>query len=61
LFNRGIEDALKTLAKEVKISKNIQAAYNEIDLFISNVKKQNANHVLLIQLAENVKAMLHDL
>jgi predicted acylesterase/phospholipase RssA len=60
LFNKGIEDALKTLAKEVKTSKNIQAAYHDVDLFISNVKKQNANHSL-IQLAEKVKSTLHDL
>ena len=33
LFNQGIEDALKTLAKEVKISKNIQAANNELDSY----------------------------
>ena len=50
LFDQGIEDALKTLAKEVKISKNIHASYNEVDLFISNVKKQNANHDLYNQL-----------
>jgi hypothetical protein len=60
LFNQGIEDTLKTLAREVKISKNIQAAYNEVDLFIRNVNKQNANHDL-IQSAENVKAMLQHL
>jgi hypothetical protein len=41
---------MKTLAKEV----------NEVDLFISNVKKQNVNHDL-IQSAENVKAMLQHL
>jgi NTE family protein len=60
LFNQGIEDTLKTLAREVKISKNIQAAYNEFDLFIRSVNKQNANHDL-IQSAENVKAMLQHL
>lgn len=59
LFDQGIEDALKTLAKEVKISKNIHAAYNELDLFISNVKKQNANH-RLIQSAEKVKTTLQN-
>jgi hypothetical protein len=47
LFNEGIKDTLKTLAKEVKISKNIQSAYDEVDLFISNIKKQNARHDLL--------------
>jgi hypothetical protein len=46
LFNQGIEDALETLAKEVKKSKNVQAAYNEMDLFIRNVKKQMANNTL---------------
>jgi NTE family protein len=50
LFIQGIQDALKTLAKEV----------NEVDLFISNVKKQNVNHDL-VQSAENVKAMLQHL
>ena len=60
LFNQGIEDALKTLAMEVKVSKNIQAAHNEVDLFISNVKKNNANHDL-IRSAENVKATLQEL
>jgi hypothetical protein len=60
LFNQGIEDALKTLAREVKISKNIQAAHNEVDLFINKVKKKNANHDL-IQSAKNVKATLQDL
>ena len=59
LFDQGIEDTLKTLAKEVKISKNIHAAYNELDLFISNVKKQNANH-RLIQSAEKVKTTLQN-
>ena len=59
LFDQGIEDALKTLAKEVKISKNIHAPYNELDLFISNVKKQNANH-RLIQSAEKVKTTLQN-
>ena len=60
LFDQGIQDALKTLAKEVKISENIQASYLEVDLFIHTVKKQNANPVL-IQSAENVKAMLEHL
>lgn len=60
MFNQGIHDVLKTLAREVKISKNIQAANNEVDLFISNVKKQNANHDL-VQSAENVKVMLQHL
>jgi NTE family protein len=60
LFNQGIEDALKTLAREVKISKNVQAAYNEMDLFIRNVKKQKANNTL-VQYAENVKATLPNL
>jgi NTE family protein len=57
LFNQGIKDALETLAREAKISKNIQAAHNEVDLFIGNVKKQNANHYL-IKSAQNVKAIL---
>jgi hypothetical protein len=60
LFNQGIQDALKTLAGEVKISENIQASYIEVDLFIRIVKKQNANHAL-IKSAENVKAMLEHL
>ncbi|MGH9977861.1 MAG: hypothetical protein ACRD8Z_18805, partial [Nitrososphaeraceae archaeon] len=60
LFNQGIQDALNTLAKEVKISENIQSSYLEVDQFIHTVKKQNANPVL-IQSAENVKAMLEDL
>jgi NTE family protein len=60
LFNQGIEDALETLAKEVKKSKNVQAAYNEVDLFIRNVKKQKANNTL-VHYAENVKAILPNL
>jgi NTE family protein len=60
LFNQGIEDALKTLAIEVKRSKDMQSAYRELDLFISNVKKQNANHSL-IRSAEAVKSTLHNL
>jgi NTE family protein len=60
LFNQGIEDALETLAKEVKKSKNIQVAYNEMDLFIRNVKKQNASYTL-VQYAENVKTTLPNL
>jgi hypothetical protein len=43
----------RRLCKESKDIKNIQAAYNEVDLFISNVKKQNANHDL-IQPAQSV-------
>jgi NTE family protein len=60
LFNQGIKDALKTLAREIKISKDIQAAYNEVDSFINNVKKQKANYTL-VQSAENVKTMLPNL
>ena len=60
LFNQGIKDALKTLAREIKISKDIQAAYDEVDSFINNVKKQKANYTL-VQSAENVKTMLPDL
>ncbi len=60
LFNQGIQDALKTLVRKVKISENIQASYLEVDLFIHTVEKQNANPVL-IQSAENVKAMLEQL
>jgi len=61
LFNQGIQDALKTLASEIKISKGIQAAYNEVDSFINNVKKQKANNYTLVQSAENVKIMLPNL
>jgi hypothetical protein len=39
-----IEDALETLAKEIKSSKNIRAAYNEVDLFINNVKKYSSQN-----------------
>jgi predicted acylesterase/phospholipase RssA len=60
LFNQGIKDALQTLAGEIKTSKDIQAAYNEVDSFINNVKKQKANYTL-VQSAENVKAMLPNL
>jgi hypothetical protein len=59
-LNQGIQDALKTLAREVKISKNIQTAYNEVDLFISNAEKQNANRDL-IHSAQSVEEMLQDL
>jgi hypothetical protein len=57
LFNQGIEDTLKTLAREGKISKGIHEAYDEIDIFINNAEKQNANHDL-IQSAKTVKGML---
>jgi len=60
LFNQGIGDALKTLARDAKISKNVQAAHRELDLFISNVKKQNANHDL-IESAQNIKTILQGL
>jgi len=55
---------LKTLAREVRISsnisKNIQAAQNEIRLFLDYLKKQGANHDL-IQSAKNVSVMLQTL
>jgi len=57
LFNQGIEDTLKTLAREVKISKGIQEAYDEVGIFINNVERQNANHNL-VQSAKTVKGML---
>jgi NTE family protein len=60
LFNQGIKDALETLASEIKISKDIRAAYNEVDSFINNVRKQKANYTL-VQSAENVKTMLPNL
>jgi NTE family protein len=69
LFNQGIEDTLKTLAREeVKISKSgdkdiktaVKEAGEKIDSFINNVEKQNANPDLK-QSAENVKAILQDL
>jgi NTE family protein len=71
LFDQGIEDALKTLARESKIKAlkehkgNIQAAVKaatkDVDLFISNLEEQNANHDLR-QSVENVKeAILKDL
>jgi NTE family protein len=69
LFNQGIEDALKTLAREeVKISKSadkdiktaVKEAGEKIDSFINNIEKQNANPYLE-QSAENVKAILQDL
>jgi NTE family protein len=60
LFNQGIKDALETLAKEAKKSKNVQDVYNEMDLFIRNVKKQKANYTL-VQYAENVKVTLPNL
>jgi transcription antitermination factor NusA-like protein len=69
LFNQGIEDALKTLAREeVKISKSgdkdiktaVKEAGEKIDSFINNIEKQNANPYLK-QSAENVKAILQDL
>jgi hypothetical protein len=52
---------LKTLASEIKISKDIQAAYNEVDSFINNVKKQKASYYTLVQSAENVKTILPNL
>ena len=60
LFNQGIQDALKTLAREVKISKDIQIDIMKLICSSAMLRRQNANHDL-IQSAENVKAMLQDL
>ena len=62
LFEQGTLDALKTLAKEIMISKKdkkegIQDAFSQLGLFIRNAEKQGANGDL-IQSAESVKAML---
>ena len=57
LFEQGTLDALKTLAKEVMISKRIHDAFSQFELFISYAKNQGASSDL-IQLAESVKAML---
>jgi len=59
LLKQGINDTLNTLVKDVKGTKGIQAAYDQIDAFISETEKQdrdqNAN---LIKAAENIKAGL---
>ena len=52
LFEQGTLDALKTLAKELMMSKSIHDAFSQLELFISNANGD------LIQLAESVKAML---
>ena len=66
LFEQGTLDALKTLAKEIMISKKdkkgsiqdaIQAARMQLDLFIRYAEKQGTNGDL-IQSANSVMAML---
>jgi NTE family protein len=66
LFEQGTLDALKTLAKEIMISKKdkkgsiqdaIQAARTQLDLFIRYAEKQGTNGDL-IQSANSVMAML---
>jgi ABC-type transporter Mla subunit MlaD len=55
LLKQGIDDALNTLVKEAK---DIQAAYDQIDAFINEIKKQNTD---LIEAAENIKTILDQL
>jgi predicted acylesterase/phospholipase RssA len=64
LFNRGIQDALKTCAKGVmrskdnqEDSKGIQDAISQLDLFISYAENQGTKDDL-IQVAKSVKAIL---
>lgn len=60
LLEQGINDALDTLAKDVKKAKGIQAAYDQIDAFINEIKKQNIEdqNANLIKAAENTRARL---
>jgi hypothetical protein len=63
LLKQGVEDALNTLVKDVKEAKGIQAAYDQIDAFINEIKKQNEEdqNANLIEAAENIKASLDQL
>jgi hypothetical protein len=59
LLERGINDALDTLAKDVKKAKGIQAAYDQIDAFINEIKKQNEDrNANLIRAAKKIKDKL---
>jgi predicted acylesterase/phospholipase RssA len=60
LLKQGIDDALNSLTKDVKKSKGIHAAYDQIDAFINEIKKQNIEHqnANLIKAAENTRATL---
>jgi len=60
LLKQGIDDALNSLARDVKKSKDIHAAYDQIDAFINIVKKQNIEdqNAKLIEAAENTRATL---
>ena len=64
MFEQGIEDTLKTCAKEVMRSndnqdpsKGIDEASSQLDLFISIVENQGTKDDL-IQAAKSVKAIL---
>jgi len=59
LLKQGINDALDTLAKDVKKAKDIQAAYDQIDAFINEIKKQNEDqNANLIRAAKEIKDKL---
>ncbi|HJU85078.1 MAG TPA: hypothetical protein VJ551_01180 [Nitrososphaeraceae archaeon] len=60
LLEQGIDDALNTLVKDVKETKGIQAAYDQIDAFINEIKRQNIEdqNAKLIEAAENTRATL---
>jgi hypothetical protein len=60
LLEQGIDDALNTLVKDVKETKGIQAAYDQIDAFINEIKRQNIEdqNANLIKAAENTRARL---
>jgi NTE family protein len=64
LIQQGIDDALKTLVDDVKKSKDNQAADNQLNKFINEVKKEEQNGELpanraiqLRKLAETFKAV----
>jgi NTE family protein len=63
LLEQGINDTLNTLVKYVKETKGIQAAYDQIAVFISEIKKQNIEdqNASLIEAAEKIKASLDQL
>jgi NTE family protein len=60
LLKQGIKDALNTLVKAVKETKGIQAANDQVDAFINEIKKQNIEDqdANLIEATEKTKASL---
>jgi NTE family protein len=67
LFKQGIRDALNTLVKDIKNDKGIQAANDQLDVFINEIKLQKTDQdgeddtYILVQSAQNTKTNLSSL